>query len=44
MKVNIQAVKRENVKRDRCAKKKDIKPDNKKQSRSLKKYHDTFDF
>ena len=44
MKINIQAVNRENVKRDRRAKKKDIKADNKKQSRSVKKYHDNFDF
>ena len=44
MKINIQAVNRENVKRERRAKKKDIKPDNKKRSRSVKKYHDNFDF
>lgn len=44
MKINIQSVNRENVKRDRRAKKKDIKSDNKKRSRSVKKYHDNFDF
>jgi hypothetical protein len=44
MKFNIQAVKRENVKRERREKKKDIKADNKKRSRSVKKYHDNFDF
>ena len=44
MKINIQAMNREIVKRDRRAKKKDLKPDNKKQSRNVKKYHDNFDF
>ena len=42
MKVNIIAVSRENIKRARREKKKNMKPDNKKQSRNVKKYHDDY--
>lgn len=42
MKVNMNAVNRETVKRVRKDHKKNIKPDNRKRSRSTKTYYDIF--
>ena len=43
MKINIVAVKREAERRILRAKRKSIKPDNAKRTKTGKKYHDTFD-
>ena len=43
MKVNIVSIHREMIKRARKERKNNLKPDNKKMSRNVKKYHDDFE-
>ncbi len=43
MKININAVNRELVKKARKERKNNTKPDNKKTNRNVKTYYDTFD-
>lgn len=43
MKVNVVAVNREMTKRARKEHKKNVKPDNRKRSRSVKTYYEIFD-
>ena len=43
MNINMTAVHRESIKRARREKKKNLKHNNKKMSRNVKKYHDDFE-
>ena len=44
MKINVVAIQREIMKRALREKKKSLKPDNKKRSKSIKKYKDDYEY
>lgn len=44
MKINVVAIQREIMKRALREKKKNLKPDNKKRSKSIKKYKDDYEY